>query len=127
MHYQHNRKFGKLENGKLTYAPLYIQTPKCVITYPRDIEYLDNGWKHVIDELPRQKWSYRIEFDGYSESELYITVKYKYVEVPLPPPPQYGLYTRTKQWLLKYRVGYWLYLFKCWSIETAKTLKRKLI
>ena len=73
------------------------------------------------------KYMQRIEFDCYSESELYITVKYKYVEVPLPPPPEYGLWTRTKQWLLRYQIGYWLYLFKCWSIKTAKTLKRKLI
>ena len=83
-----------------------MQTPERVITYPRDIDYLEFGWKHVIDEQPRMKYMQRIEFDCYSESELYITVKYKYVEVPLPPPPEYGLWTRTKQWLLRYRIGY---------------------
>ena len=60
----------------------------------------------MIDEKPRYKCGYRIDFDNYSESEFYITVKYKYVEVPLPPPPEYGLWTRTKQWLLRYRIGY---------------------
>lgn len=81
-----NRNFGKLSENKLTieYAPSSLKIGNILYSNPSDQQYLDCGYKFVIQVNLPDKEGFHIEFDNYTEDDTHIYVNCKYVENPEP-------------------------------------------
>ena len=85
-----NTKYGRLENGRIEYAPASLETEDGVKMNPGEASYLAAGWKRVVDEPPAPEPGHRVEVSGWREDGDTLTCVYKVV----PGEPQ-GAATRT--------------------------------
>ena len=85
-----NTKYGRLENGRMEYAPSSLETEDGVKMNPCEGSYLAAGWKKVVDERPTAEPGHRVEVSGWREEGDTLTCVYKVV----PGEPQ-GAATRT--------------------------------
>lgn len=79
-----NRNFGKLTDGKLTYAPETLRIDNTFKMCPSAEDYAAQGWLHVIDERPDAKAGVYFAPDGWEERDGAIYRTYR--EEPLVPP-----------------------------------------
>lgn len=79
-----NRNFGKLTDGKLTYAPETLRIGDTFKMCPTAEDYAAQGWLHVIDEKPTGKVGVYYIPDGWDERDGAIRRTYR--EEPLVPP-----------------------------------------
>ena len=85
-----NTKYGRLENGRIEYAPASLETEDGVKMNPGEASYLAAGWKRVVDEPPAPEPGRRAEVSRWLEDGDTLTCVYKVV----PGEPQ-GAATRT--------------------------------
>lgn len=80
-----NRNFGKLNDGRLTYAPGAVQTADGFHINPTAEHYAAAGWLPVIDERPGDKLGVYFIPDGWEERDGAIRRTYR--EEPIVAPP----------------------------------------
>lgn len=76
-----NKKFGKLINGVLIYAPKSLNYKGSFYINPMDNIYLDLGYKYIKETVLEEKEGYTVEEAGYDEDELNIFKIYNYVQI----------------------------------------------
>jgi len=74
-----NSKYGKLENGKIVYAPESLDSGSGVTLNPSEQTYLQAGWKKVVDLPPNPEEGHRVEPSGWTEDGTTVTRVYKQV------------------------------------------------
>lgn len=80
-----NRNFGKLADGKLTYAPDYIRIDEMGIWNPTVEMYAAAGWLPVVDEKPTGKVGVYYVPNGWEQVDGRIVRRYD--ERPIVAPP----------------------------------------
>lgn len=101
-----NRNFGKLTDGKLTYAPETLRIGDTFKMCPTAEEYAAAGWLAVIDEKPTGKVGVYYIPDGWEERDGAIRRTYR--EEPLtPPPPPVTRYSKLKLIVAAKATGKW--------------------
>lgn len=105
-----NRNFGKLNDGKLTYAPETLRIDNTFKMCPTAEDYVAQGWLHVIDEKPSEKVGFYYVPTGW-ESVLrdgrQVIVR-TYREEPLvPPAPPVTRYSKLKLIVAAKAAGKW--------------------
>lgn len=80
-----NRNFGKLTDGKLTYAPKTLWDGDTCYCNPTAEQYAAAGWLLVIDEQPTGKVGVYYIPDGWEERDGAIRRTYR--EEPIVAPP----------------------------------------
>lgn len=73
-----NRNFGKLNDGKVSYAPDTLHVGRSVKLNPASEDYLAAGWKSIIDERIPYMEGYTIVDDGWEDGDVFLTHKYRY-------------------------------------------------
>lgn len=73
-----NRNFGKLEDGKIVYAPSEIKIGNTYYPAPTDEQYFAAGWKRIIDKI-HNKIGYWVP-TGWKEYETIIERVYEWRE-----------------------------------------------
>lgn len=79
-----NKKFGKLENDRIEYAPSTLKIGNIFYSSPSDELYLSLKYKFIVDNILEAKNGFIVVFDNYSQDEQHIYINYKYVEVEKP-------------------------------------------
>lgn len=109
-----NRNFGKLKDGKLTYAPRVIWRGNDCLCNPTDADYLAQGWIRIIDEKPSEKVGVYYVPNGWEQKDG--VIRRRYDERPIVAPPLvylveeiiYGLIMHDALQAVKQIVGdYW--------------------
>ena len=72
-----NRKYGRLANGQVEYAPDYLKVDGGVKVNPSEASYLASGWKRVVDEPPAAEEGMDVVVSSWTEDETTITCVYK--------------------------------------------------
>ena len=87
-----NRKYGKLDNGAITYAPDMIDNGVALLTVPSAEQYAAAGWLPIIDERPAERDGYYAVPTGWTEKDGAIVRVYeeRSVEPPTPMPTRYS-------------------------------------
>lgn len=80
-----NRNFGKLEDGRFTYAPSVIMTTRGLAVLPTADDYLSAGWKRVVDTPPVGDGATAPVASGWLETADAITRQYEMRPVPARP------------------------------------------
>ena len=76
-----NRKFGRLVDGQIEYAPKTLDEADGVKKMnPSDESYLELGWKHVVDVKPPTEANRYPAFSSWNEDGETITAVYKMIE-----------------------------------------------
>ena len=76
-----NRKFGRLVDGQIEYAPKTLDEADGVKKMnPSDESYLALGWKHVVDVKPPTEANRYPAFSSWNEDGETITAVYKMIE-----------------------------------------------
>lgn len=101
-----NRKYGKLENGAITYAPDMIDNGVALLTMPSAEDYAAAGWKEVVDTRPTSRIGFDVEPVGYAESEDKIVRIYNEHAIE-PPPPPVVRYSKLKLIVAAKQAGKW--------------------
>ena len=78
-----NNNFGTLTENKtrIEYAPSSLKIGNIFYSNPSKEQYLQKGYKFIINNYPEHKEGFYIEFDNYTEDEENIYYNYKYSEV----------------------------------------------
>lgn len=101
-----NRNFGKLTDGKLTYAPKTLWDGDTCYCNPTTEQYAAQGWLHVIDEKPSEKIGVYYVPTGWEERDGAIWRTYR--EEPLvPPAPPVTRYSKLKLIVAAKSAGKW--------------------
>lgn len=81
-----NTNFGQLDEQKaaIAYAPNSLKIGNIFYSQPTREQYLQKGYKLIINNRPEEKDGYIIQFDRYTEDDENIYYNYKYVETPTP-------------------------------------------
>ena len=82
-----NRNFGKLADGKLTYAPDYIRIDEMGIWNPTAEMYAAAGWLPVVDEQPTGKVGVYYVPTGWEQKDGAIRRVYEEKPIVAPEPP----------------------------------------
>ena len=88
----YNRGFGKLEDGKLSYAPVGLYVFGRYVVNPKPSDYVNAGYKQVVDEMPTEPapegchW----QADGWRDEFLRIARVYRAVENPPAPARKFS-------------------------------------
>ena len=87
-----NRKYGKLTDGKITYAPIELATDAGLVINPTAEQYATAGWLPIIDERPAEREGYYAVPTGYEVrgGEIVRTYEERAVEPPTPLPTRYS-------------------------------------
>ena len=87
-----NRKYGKLDNGAITYAPDMIDNGVALLTMPTAEQYADCGYLPVRDMPPEARDGYYAVPTGWTEKDGAIVRVYeeRAVEPPTPMPTRYS-------------------------------------
>ena len=101
-----NRNFGKLADGKLTYAPDYIRIDEMGVWNPTAEMYAAAGWLPVVDEKPTGKVGVYYIPDGWEERDGAIWRKWREEPIVEPPPPV-TRYSKLKLIVAAKAVGKW--------------------
>ena len=80
-----NRNFGKLTDGRLTYAPDYIRIGERGIWNPTAEMYAEAGWLRIVDEKPTGKVGVYYVQTGWEEKDG--AIRRVYEERPVVAPP----------------------------------------
>ncbi len=72
-----NRKYGRLANGQVEYAPDYLKVDGGVKVNPSEASYLAGGWKKVVDEPPAAEEGMDVVVSSWTEDETTVTCVYK--------------------------------------------------
>ena len=72
-----NRKYGRLANGQVEYAPDYLKVDGGVKVNPSEASYLASGWKKVVDEPPAAEEGMDVVASSWTEDETTVTCVYK--------------------------------------------------
>ena len=80
-----NKKYGRLANGRIEYAPNALETDDGVKINPSRASYLAAGWKEVVDVKPTAELGCRVEVSGWREDAETLTCVYKVVPGETPP------------------------------------------
>ena len=76
-----NRKFGRLVDGQIEYAPNTLDGAVGVKKMnPSDESYLASGWKRVVDVKPPTEANRYPAFSSWNEDDETITAVYKMIE-----------------------------------------------
>ncbi len=76
-----NRKFGRLVNGQIEYAPKTLDGVDGVKKMnPSEESYLAAGWKRVVDEKPPAEANRYPAFSSWQEDDETLTAVYKMIE-----------------------------------------------
>lgn len=79
-----NTKYGRLENGRIEYAPGSLDAGDGVKMNPSEASYLAAGWKKVVDARPTAEPGSRVEVSGWREDADTLTCVYKVVPGEAP-------------------------------------------
>lgn len=82
-----NRNFGKLADGKLTYAPDYIRIDEMGVWNPTADMYAAAGWLPVVDEKPTGKVGVYYVPNGWEQKNGAIRRIYDERPIVAPEPP----------------------------------------
>ena len=87
-----NRNFGKLTDGKLTYAPDYIRIGDTGIWNPTAEHYMEAGWLRVHDMKPTDRDGVYYIPDGWEarDGAIYRTYREEPLVHPDPPVVRYS-------------------------------------
>lgn len=80
-----NRRFAKLENGIIKYAPSTLEVGDVIKTLPAESDYLLKGYKIVIDNRPAVDAEHHAVATGWAESESAIERTYEIREIEKVP------------------------------------------
>ena len=76
-----NRKFARLVDGQIEYAPKTLDGADGVKKMnPSDESYLSLGWKHVVDVKPPTEVNRYPAFSSWQEDDETLTAVYKMIE-----------------------------------------------
>ncbi|MDR0207024.1 MAG: hypothetical protein LBI45_07205 [Bacteroidales bacterium] len=88
------KRYGKLINGQIEYAPTIIQEDDMLVIPPSEAQLITLGYKEIITlspPLPPEGYNY--EFAGWDETETQIIQQWNLVEIPITEQtPQDYLY-----------------------------------
>lgn len=76
-----NRKFGKLVNGSVQYAPNNILVDGVIYAAPTAEQYLTAGWKSIVDHRLPPSEGYSIVADGWDEQPTKLIRIYRYEQI----------------------------------------------
>ena len=62
-----NRKFGRLVENKIEYAPSTLKIGNIFYSSPTDDQYLQMKYKFIVDNVLEQKDGFSIAFKGYAQ------------------------------------------------------------
>lgn len=79
-----NRKFGRLVENKIEYAPSTLKIGNIFYSSPTDDQYLQMKYKFIVDNVLGQKDGFSIAFKGYAQDEQHIYINYEYIEIETP-------------------------------------------
>ena len=101
-----NRNFGKLTDGKLTYAPKTIWDGDTCYCNPTAEQYASHGWLPIHDDKPSEKVGVYYLPTGWEERDGAICRSYR--EEPLvPPAPPVTRYSKLKLIVAAKAAGKW--------------------
>ena len=86
-----NRKFGKLEDGNLTYAPNVLAVDGRILMSPPDEAFLATGWHKVTDNAPTPTEGFYARPTGWAMTDGEIVRQYEQIAVE-PTPKTYNKY-----------------------------------
>ena len=86
-----NRKFGKLEDGNLTYAPNVLAVDGRILISPPDEAFLAAGWYKVTDNAPTPTEGFCARPTGWAVNDGEIVRQYEQIAVE-PTPKVYNKY-----------------------------------
>ena len=86
-----NRKFGKLEDGNLTYAPNVLAVDGRILISPPDEAFLAAGWHKVTDNAPTHTEGFYARPTGWAIVDGEIVRQYEQIAVE-PPQKVYNKY-----------------------------------
>ena len=112
-----NRKYGKLVDGRIKYAPKILDTPDGIKMNPSEESYLKAGWKIVIDEKPQADASSYVAVSKWQEDETTLKCVYKTVQGKDPSiAPR--IFSKLKMVLALKKVDLWV-LTRAWIGENG--------
>lgn len=79
-----NTKYGRLNNGRIEYAPNALETEDGMKMNPSKASYLAAGWKKVVDVRPVVEAGHRLEVSGWLEDAESLTCVYKVIADDAP-------------------------------------------
>ena len=86
-----NRKFGRLEDGNLTYAPKVLAVDGRILMSPPDEAFLATGWHKVTDNAPTPTEGFYARPTGWAMTDGEIVRQYEQIAVE-PTPKTYNKY-----------------------------------
>ena len=86
-----NRKFGKLEDGNLTYAPNVLAVDGRILISPPDDAFLAAGWHKLTDNAPTPTEGFYARPTGWAMVDGEIVRQYEQIAVE-PTPKVYNKY-----------------------------------
>ena len=111
-----NRKYGRLVNGRIEYAPYALEVEGGVKMNPSRASYLAAGWKEVVDERPATEPGFRAEVSGWTEDAETITCVYKTVADAASPASGARVFSKLKLVAALKKTDKWV-LVKTWIEE----------
>lgn len=79
-----NKKFGRLVENKIKYAPSTLKIGNIFYSSPSDEQYLLMKYKFIVDNVLAQKDGFRIVFKKYTWDDQHIYINYEYIEIEKP-------------------------------------------
>ena len=80
-----NRKFGKLEDGNLTYAPNVLAVNGRILISPPDDAFLAAGWHKLTDNAPTPTEGFYARPTGWVMTDGEIVRQYEQIAVEPTP------------------------------------------
>ena len=112
-----NKKYGKLVDGRIKYAPKILDTPDGIKMNPSEESYLKAGWKIVIDEKPQADASSYVAVSKWREDEKTLKCVYKTV-AGKDPSVAPRIFSKLKMVLALKKVDLWV-LTRAWIEENG--------
>lgn len=101
-----NRNFGKLTDGKLTYAPKTLWDGDTCYCNPTAEQYAEQGWLQIHDDKPSEKVGVYYVPTGWEERDGAIRRSYR-EEHLVPPAPPVTRYSKLKIIVASKAAGKW--------------------
>ena len=88
---KYNYSYGKLNDGRITYAPAVITDGSIYIVSPTPVDYITRGWKKVVDPKPTDapQGFHWVPTRWVEESEQIVRL-YTLVDDPPAPPRKFS-------------------------------------
>lgn len=111
-----NKKYGKLVDGELQFAPSYLRTENGLTINPTKESYLSQGWKLIVEDVPQTEANEALRFEGYIEEETEIHMKYVATQSSTFPSAAPRRFSKLKMLLELKRLDMWV-LTRTWLQE----------